>query len=152
MVTIAEQWGQLMPEETQATEYHKRRVMLVDDNQAFLAVAREFLEELDEVEVVEIVSSSEDALAAVERVQPDILVIDFEMPGLTGIDVTRQLRERGITAKVLVLTLFDTPQHRGAALDAGADAFVGKSRMDVDLIPTIQSLISQNGMGSTPHS
>jgi DNA-binding NarL/FixJ family response regulator len=116
-------------------------VMLVDDNQKFLAVLREFLNEYNDIDVIAVAGSGEEALALLDSTQPAVLIVDLWMPDMGGLDLTRKVKARWPQLPVIVLTLFDSPRHRQAALDAGADAFVGKARMDADLLPAIQSLI-----------
>src|SRR5438552_7698845 len=67
-----------------------------------------------------------DALAAVERSVPDLLVLDVAMPGLDGISVCRRLRGRGVATPVLLLTARDAVEDRVRGLDAGADDYLVK--------------------------
>lgn len=120
-------------------------VMLVDDNQKFLAVLREFLNEHDDIDVVGAAGSGEEALALLASTQPTVLIVDLWMPDMGGLDLTRKVKALWPQLPVIVLTLFDSPRHRQAALDAGADAFVGKARMDADLLPAIQGLVEAGG-------
>jgi two-component system response regulator MprA len=66
------------------------------------------------------------ALAMAEEAAPDLVVLDVTMPGLTGIDVCRRLRDKGLTGGVLMLTARDAIEDRVRGLDAGADDYVVK--------------------------
>jgi DNA-binding NarL/FixJ family response regulator len=119
-------------------------IMLVDDNQSFLEVAQEFIETFDDMQIVTIAYCGADALEALEQRQPDILVVDVSMPGMTGLEVTRQVTERWPELRVVILTMLDTTAHRNVAIAAGADAFVAKASMDKDLIPVLRELAFGN--------
>jgi len=121
-----------------------QRVLLVDDNPLFLEVVQDFLRELGEVQVVGTCSSGKEALDALERLAPHVIVLDISMPGMNGFELTRAIKARSSSPSVIVLTLLDTPRHKRAALEAGADAFVGKARMDIDLLPTIRSVTARS--------
>jgi DNA-binding NarL/FixJ family response regulator len=128
----------------------RSRVLLVDDNRSFLAVLQEFLSEHEGIEVIGAASSGEEALALLERLNPDLMIIDLAMPGMSGLELLQAIRARGSHVTTIVLTLLDTPRHRQAASEAGASAFVAKAYMDADLLPTIHQLLTKSGNASQP--
>ncbi|GAB4483047.1 MAG: hypothetical protein Kow00124_32270 [Anaerolineae bacterium] len=138
-----------MPKDISPLSQHGYRVLLVDDNPHFLTVAYEFLEEHDGIEVVGAVSSGHEALHVVDHLSPGLVIVDISMDGMNGLELTRLLKSSGHVA-VIVLTLLDTPSYQQAAFEAGADAFVGKSRMDVDLLPAIRRLIDDGCRAVSP--
>lgn len=115
-------------------------ILLVDDNDEFLAVAEEFIEASDDFRVTGKARNGFEALAMLEQARPDVLIVDISMPGMSGLEVTRKVKERWPGLPILILTLLDAEAHRQVALEAGADAFVVKSTMDTDLIPLLQKL------------
>jgi CheY-like chemotaxis protein len=118
-----------------------RRILLVDDNEKFLNLSRDFLEsECDGVEVIGMAASGREALGFLEETQPDLLIIDLAMPDMSGLELTEVIRGLLPGVPIIILTLFDSPRHRQAAIEAGADAFVPKTEMDILLPPTIDSL------------
>lgn len=116
------------------------QIMLVDDNQDFLAVSQEFLEAFEGLRVVGTATSGREALDLLGRISPTLLIVDVSMPEMNGLELTQQVKKQWPNLPIIVLTLLDTPLHRQAALQAGADAFVTKASMDDDLIPAIQGL------------
>jgi two-component system response regulator MprA len=82
-----------------------------------------------------------DALAAVERSVPDLLVLDVAMPGLDGIAVCRRLRGRGLATPVLLLTARDAVDDRVRGLDAGADDYLVKPFATEELLARIRALL-----------
>ena len=120
------------------------QIVLVDDNQDFLAVSQEFLEAFEGLQVIGTATSGPEALDLLGRISPTLLIVDVSMPEMNGLELTQQVKKQWPSLPIIVLTLLDTPLHRQAALQAGADAFVTKASMDDDLIPAIQGL-QENG-------
>ena len=109
------------------------RVLLADDHPMFrdgLAVA---LGALAGVDVVGAVSSGEEAIAEAARLQPDVVVMDINMPGVNGIDATRRIVAESPHIGVLVLTMFDEDESVFQAMRAGARGYLlkGADRDDV---------------------
>ena len=115
-------------------------IMLVDDNEGFLAVAQEYIEAYNGFHILRTARSGEAALALLEKEQPDILVVDLSMHGMSGLDVARSVKGRWPKLPVVILTMLDTAMHRQAAIDAGADAYIVKTTMDTELIPMLERL------------
>jgi two-component system response regulator MprA len=100
------------------------RVLIVEDD----APVRRMLERSLAAEGFEVRSASDGgmALTMAEGSAPDLVVLDVAMPGLSGIDVCRRLREKGLSGGVLMLTARDVVEDRVRGLDAGADDYVVK--------------------------
>ena len=113
-------------------------ILLVDDNPSFLRIATRFLQEHDDVVVVGTGGGGEEALALAQDLQPDIVLIDLAMPGLTGLATIPLLRVMLPKVGIIALTVLDTNGYRQAALAAGADDFVAKASLDTDLLPAIR--------------
>jgi CheY-like chemotaxis protein len=107
------------------------RVLLVDDSHVTREMMRRMLE--DAGFSVTGVGSAEDAIHALEASDVDCLVTDIEMPGVDGLDLTRQLRGQTEYADlpVVVVSTLDRPSDRLAGLESGADAYLTKQGLDV---------------------
>jgi DNA-binding NarL/FixJ family response regulator len=116
------------------------RILLVDDSLAFLESATRFLAMDKKLEIVGRVLSGEEALVQVTQLCPDLVLMDMAMPGMNGLEATRQIKERSSSPYVVVLTLNDGSEYRTAALAVGADGFVTKSEIGTALLPLIHSL------------
>jgi DNA-binding NarL/FixJ family response regulator len=81
-----------------------------------------------------------DAVAQAETLQPDVVLVDLQMPLQSGVTLLPHLRARLPDAILVALTLLDPDTYQAATLAAGADAFVSKMRLEHDLIPTIRRL------------
>jgi len=103
------------------------RLLLVDDSAEFLESAEYFLRKQNNVEVVGRALDGDFVLDEVLRLAPDLVLMDIAMPGLSGLEVTRRLKARPFPPVVVLVTLYDAPEYRAAALAVGADGFVSKA-------------------------
>jgi DNA-binding NarL/FixJ family response regulator len=116
------------------------RVLLADDNDEFLAVVGRLLE--SEYEVVKTVSDGHAVVEEAATVAPDLIVLDITMPELNGIAAARRLRAAGFTGKMVFLTVHGDTDYVRAALAAGAQGFVVKSRLASDLLPALREVLA----------
>ena len=102
------------------------RVVIADDHTVVRQGIRGVLEEVAGLEVVGEAGDGDEALALVDEHAPDVVVLDVSMPGRTGLEVARALREQGSEVRVLVLSMHDDPEYVLEAVRAGADGYVLK--------------------------
>ena len=107
------------------------RVLLVDDNGEMLTDLRDELS--DEFEIAGTAENGEEAVREVLRLDPDVLVLDLNMPVMNGLQVASLLREKHPRTKILILTIHEEPEYISAAFSAGALAYVTKRRLASDL-------------------
>ena len=120
------------------------RILVVDDDPSVLRMlVRTLGAEGNEVEAA---PDGGAALAAVERRAPDAVVLDVAMPGMDGLAVCRRLRDRGLTAPVLLLTARDAVADRVAGLEAGADDYLVKPFAVEELLARLTA-IARRGRG-----
>jgi DNA-binding NarL/FixJ family response regulator len=115
--------------------------MLADDHTLFRDGVREMLQTVAEVEVVGAVSTGQDALVLAEQMQPDVLLLDVEMPGPGAVAVIRQLRRRCPQTRVIVLTMHDDSAMVRELLECGASAYLSKTSLRVELVAAVQSVL-----------
>ncbi len=114
------------------------RVLIVDDHAHFRAGLRALLGTTDEVEVCGEAASGEEALTAVARHQPDVVLLDLAMPGMGGIAATQRILETTPHVRVLVLSMADDDDSVFAALRAGARGYVLKGARRVEIIRAVR--------------
>jgi two-component system response regulator MprA len=123
------------------------RVLIVEDDQP----VRRMLERSLAKEGFEVRAAADGAaaLALAERSTPDLVVLDVTMPGLSGIDVCRRLRQSGMQGGVLMLTARDGIEDRVRGLDAGADDYVVKPFAIEEVVARLRALMRRGEDRST---
>lgn len=116
-------------------------VLIVDDSADFRQVAAQFLRLLPGLRVNGVADDGQAGLTKAAQLKPDLILIDLNMPGLSGLETIPRLRALLPDAAIIALTMMEPNSHRQPALDAGADDFITKARMDTDLLPAIQRLL-----------
>ena len=86
--------------------------------------------------------SVDEALKIVEAEKVDLVLMDFRLPGMDGVDGTREVLARSPRTTVVMVSVCDDSSHRSAAHKAGARAFVSKRAIGRELIPTIQGVVN----------
>jgi DNA-binding NarL/FixJ family response regulator len=123
-----------------------RSILITDDHSIIRKTLREWLcEEFPELTVLE-ASSGEAALEILSgRERPELIVLDFHLPGLSGIEVTREIKSKYPDLPVLILTIQEDRVYIDRALEAGADSYVIKRQMYNELIPSIEKIYVKGG-------
>ena len=116
------------------------RVVLADDLSPVLSAVSRLLQ--DSFEIVGRASDGLHALEAIMTLDPDVAVLDISMPGMSGIEVARELRSRGARAKVVFLTVHEDADILATCLAAGGLGYVVKLLMEADLIPAINEALA----------
>jgi DNA-binding NarL/FixJ family response regulator len=114
-------------------------VLLADDHSVMLDRVRGLLS--SSFEVVGAVTNGLEMISAGIRLDPDVIVADITMPGLTGIEAAQQLREAGCRARFVFLTIHIEHEFVDACVSQGALGYVVKSHMKTDLIPAIKAAL-----------
>ncbi len=116
------------------------RVLIVDDHPVFRDGLAGLLATETDLEVIEAVSSAEDALAVLDRAQPDVILMDIGLPGISGVAATRQLLARAPSARVLIISMFDQDETVYASLAAGASGYMLKDSSPEDMVAAIRTV------------
>ncbi len=122
------------------------RVLLADDQSLVRAGFRMILKAERDIEVVGEAADGEEAVRQVEALEPDVVLMDIRMPGLDGIQATREIVERHSATRVIVLTTFDLDEYVYASLRAGASGFLLKDAKEQQLVAAIR--VAAEGGGS----
>ena len=120
----------------------KATVLLVDDHALLRTGVANIINQEPDLCVVAEAGDGVEALAAYERHQPDVTLLDLRMPLMEGVEVVRRIRERDPGARVIVLTTYDTDDEIQRALKAGAKAYALKDISAEDLIACIRSVLA----------
>jgi NarL family two-component system response regulator LiaR len=124
------------------------RVLIADDHAVVRQGLRTFLDLQDDIEVVGEAADGEEALAAAERLAPDVVLVDLVMPKVDGIDVIRRLGEHAPEARAVVLTSFIDDDRLFPVLRAGAAGYLLKDVQPQELVEAIRTV---HGGGALLH-
>jgi DNA-binding NarL/FixJ family response regulator len=116
------------------------RILVVDDHAVVRRGVRSLLESHEDWEVCGEATTGRDAVEQSRRLRPDIVVMDLSLPGLNGLDATRQILKDAPDTEVLVLTMHRSEELARDVLQAGARGYVLKSDADANLIMAVDSL------------
>lgn len=116
------------------------RVLIVDDHPVIQAGLMSMLSTHPEVKVMGSASSGEEALARMEEDMPDVVLLDLRMPGMTGIDVLRAMREKKAGARAIVLTSFETDENIYRAIQVGAQGYLLKDTGQREMLQAIATV------------
>ena len=115
------------------------RILLVEDERKIASFIARTLRE--NAYLVDIAETGEKALALGSDVSYDVIILDVRLPGISGIEVCRELRQRGVEAPVMMLTARTVVEQRVEALDTGADDYLTKPFVLVELLARVRALV-----------
>ena len=114
------------------------RIVVAEDQGMVRGALAALLSLEPDLEVIGCAADGAEAWALVERLRPDVLVADIEMPHLTGLDVAGRIRDGGLACRVLIVTTFARPGYLSRALDAGVTGYVLKDQPSEELAGAVR--------------
>ena len=114
--------------------------MIAEDHPVFRDGLRTLFDGVPDLEVAAVVASGEEAVTVARDLQPDVVIMDLRLPGVNGIDATRQIVGSSPHIRVLVLTMFDDDESVFSAMRAGARGYILKDADQVDVIRATRSV------------
>ena len=116
------------------------RILLAEDIKLVAEAFEALLSVEPEFEVVARMARGDDLVTSATRLFPDVILADIDMPGMTGIEATRMLRDKGYRGRIILLTALPGSGHLHAAMAAGADGYLLKSITAPSLINAIRAV------------
>jgi DNA-binding NarL/FixJ family response regulator len=120
----------------------KIKIALADDNEEILCLIKEILE--PEFEVVAMARDGPELLKVVEDFKPDVIIIDINMPGMSGFEVTKKILDEDIEARIILLTAHKDRKLVEKGFSVGAKGFVLKFTASEDLVPAVNEIYQGN--------
>ena len=114
-------------------------LLLVDDNQTFIAAVRQYLDRLPGVRVVDHAMDGKSALALQRQHRPALVLLDIAMPGMNGLELARAMLQEPTPPRLIFLSMHDNREYRAAAGELGAD-FVSKADFVAELLPLLERM------------
>ncbi len=115
-------------------------VLIVDDHQIVIDGIRSLLKSSSHIHIAGEALNGKEALEILDKKTVDVLVLDIEMPVMNGIEVTKIVKEKYTDTKVLILTMYDTPEFVQQAIEIDADGYILKNRGAEELECALQAL------------
>ncbi|MCJ7549791.1 MAG: response regulator transcription factor [Anaerolineae bacterium] len=115
-------------------------VVLADDHILVRQGIRQFLEETGDIEVKGEAGDGAEAVQLVQQLSPDVVVMDINMPKVTGVEATRRIKQHFPETKVLILTAYDDAPYIRALLHAGADGYILKTAPAEELVKAVRNV------------
>ena len=122
----------------QEPHFRMIRILIVDDHAILRSGLSALLELEPDFDVVGEASTGEESLERAKALRPDVVIMDIDMPGMGGLEATRQLQALELGTRVLVLTSHSEAEYLLPVLEAGGSGYVQKTRADEDLIAAIR--------------
>ena len=116
------------------------RIVIADDHESFRSGLRALLASIPAMEIVGEAESGDDAVAEAAKLQPDVVVMDLNMPGVDGISATRQIVATSPHIAVLVVSMYEDDEQIFGALKAGARGYVLKGARRAELVRAIRGV------------
>jgi DNA-binding NarL/FixJ family response regulator len=117
-------------------------VFLAEDHRMVREGFRLLIETQSDIKVIGEAGNGREAVRQAAKLNPDVVLMDIEMPELNGIEATRQISETSPSTKVIILSMYSTPQHISRAFKAGARGYILKESAGDDVIKAIQTVHS----------
>jgi DNA-binding NarL/FixJ family response regulator len=118
------------------------RVLIADDHGIVRDGIRRILEDREDIQIVGEASDGQKAIQKVRETAPDVVLLDISMPGMDGIDVTKQLKAIDPEVRILILTMHAEEQYAPRLMRAGAMGYVTKHAAPGDLVKAIHTVHS----------
>ncbi len=116
-------------------------VLLVDDNPVVVEGVRKVLETTEGISVTGVAHDAAGALDQARALKPDVILLDLRMPGASGVQATRRMREQGTQSAIIILTSYGDQAYVRQALEAGADGYLHKTTPPEQLIAAIRNAV-----------
>lgn len=116
------------------------RTLIVDDDPRFRQRVRDLLAPEPGITVVGEAVDGMDAIAKARELEPDMILLDIRMPGMSGLDAARQLKAERPELKILILSLYDLEEYRSIARANGVNGYIVKHSLVEELLPAIHAI------------
>ena len=120
---------------------HKKLLFIIEDHPVFREGLVQVLKREEDLAVCGQAVSAEDAQQALSKLHPDLLLVDMSLPGKSGLELIKELRDSGNTVKVLVISMHDEALYADRVLRAGADGYIMKQEDPDEIVHAIRDVL-----------
>ncbi len=125
------------------------RVLLVEDNRVFRKAFKENLKLHFPSMLITEAENSDEALRKINEAPPRLIFMDLRLPGMNGLQLTQKIKRDFPNIHIAILTGYDLPEYRKAAVQYGADVFFVKESVPWDEVKSLVESLEKTGLGST---
>lgn len=118
------------------------RIAIIEDNSTIRSSLSELIESLDDCECVGALASAEEALRLLPKLNPDLVLMDIHLPGMSGIECTARLKDKSPELRVLILTVYEDGAKIFDALKAGASGYILKRSSPDEITSAISEMLA----------
>jgi len=122
----------------------KMRVLIADDSGLIRDRLKQMLSRFEQVEIVGSYNNGTQALEGLILFKPDLAIVDYKMPGLSGLEVLKGIRQETTAVKIIILTFYSSDYYRQLAMQSGADYFFSKADDFEKIAILIDAMLSTN--------
>lgn len=116
-------------------------IVIAEDQEMLRKAMVQLMELNDELSILGDFSNGEDALEGIQSLEPDVAILDVEMPKMTGLEVLKKVKDSNLSTKVIIVTTFKRPGYFESAVANDVDAYVLKERSIDELVETIKNVM-----------
>lgn len=116
-------------------------IVIAEDQEMLRKAMVQLMEMNDELNILGDLSNGEDALEGIQSLEPDVAILDVEMPKMTGLEVLKKVKDSNLNTKVIIVTTFKRPGYFESAVANDVDAYVLKERSIDELVETIKNVM-----------
>ncbi|MCR6641850.1 MAG: response regulator transcription factor [Sporocytophaga sp.] len=125
-----------------------KSVVIIEDNVNFVKGFEFLINFTDKFKVISVYNSCEEALVEIKALNPDIVLMDVDLPGMSGIEGTKKIKQIIPSVEILVVTVFENSEKVFASLEAGASGYITKNSGTRQILDALEELL----MGGAPMS
>ena len=125
-----------------SNERHLASVLIADDHPLFRKGLQDFVTSTGQYKVIADASGGEEALRLIRKLQPDVAILDINMPGMDGLEVARQVIADRLRTEVVILTMHEDAEHFEVAMDTGITGYLLKDSAASDIVACIKSVLT----------
>ena len=123
------------------------KVLIVDDSKIVCEGLQQMLINIAGVEVVGQANDAQDAITAISEYEPDVVILDIRLPGKSGIEVLKDIRDKKLPIRVIMLTNYPYPQYRKKCEELGTDYFFDKVT-EIEEIPKVIEALAKDKLAT----
>jgi two-component system invasion response regulator UvrY len=130
-------------------DFPRLKILIVDDTASMRKLVTEYLRRNDHVTVIGEAGTGEEALTQVQALSPDVVLMDISLAGVSGVEITRNIKLRFPQVRVYLFSAYEVHEYRDLKFDLPGDGFIQKSRLKTELQQMIQAELARKNVDLT---